>query len=216
MRSSVPTGGPRTAAASRVVGPSPAVRRVFEITGVSELLLIEPQPLTWRQVTFHTSGWRQWMTVETTEEGRPVAEIVEVGPENDFAGDGVHYALETSGATTQCGSLDEAMRAAERLGFVASQTSQRRDALESVPVLPLDAANPPGPLRQTSTPRSGGHPMGDSRALAGGGASDVAGHAAEDHVVEGGDGPPVEVPDQAVRLKNGALDGGAIANLSAT
>lgn len=108
-----------------VVGPSPAVRRVFEITGVSELLLIEPQPLTWRQVTFHTSGWRQWMTVETTEEGRPVAEIVEVGPGNDFAGDGGHYALETSGATTRCGSLDEAMRAAERLGSVASKTSQR-------------------------------------------------------------------------------------------
>ena len=108
-----------------VVGSSPAVRRVFEITGVSELLLVEPQPLTWRQVTFHTSGWRQWMTVETTEEGRPVAEIVEVGPGSDLVGNGHRYALETSGATTQCGSLDEAMRTAERLGSVTSKTSER-------------------------------------------------------------------------------------------
>ena len=54
-----------------------------------------------------------------------MAEIVEVGTGNDLAGDGGHYALETSGATTQCGSLDEAMRAAERLGSVASKTSER-------------------------------------------------------------------------------------------
>ena len=106
----------------RVVSPSAAVRRVLEITGVAELLLTEPR-LTWRQVTYHTSGWRQWMTAETNQ-GAPVAEIVEVGPCGNRTGDSVHYALETNGESTLYRSLDEAMKAAECLGSVAPPTSK--------------------------------------------------------------------------------------------
>ena len=52
-----------------------------------------------------------------------------------------------------------------------------------------------------------------SRVLAGRGAGDVASHAAEDHVVERGDGPPVEVSGQAVRLEDCSLSisGAAVA-----
>jgi stage II sporulation protein AA (anti-sigma F factor antagonist) len=99
-----------------VVSPTPAVRRVFEITGMSELLLVDPPHLTWRQVTYHTSGWRQWMTEETTDDGGPVAEIIEVGPRSVQGRDCVRYALESGGETTLYESLDEAMQAAEYLG----------------------------------------------------------------------------------------------------
>ena len=54
----------------QVVGAKSAVRRVFEITGVSELLLLEPHPLASRQVTDHTCDWRQWMTEEATKRGQ--------------------------------------------------------------------------------------------------------------------------------------------------
>jgi anti-anti-sigma factor len=107
----------------RVVSPSPAVRRVLDITGVSEVLLLESY-LTWRQVTYHNSGWRQWMTVETTNDGLPVAEIIEVGSPGDRTSENLNYALETNGDTSLHQSLGEAMTAAEHLGFVAPQTSE--------------------------------------------------------------------------------------------
>jgi anti-anti-sigma factor len=110
----VPPGG-----SLRVVGATSAVRRVFDITGVSELLLLElKQRLTWQQVTYHTSGWRQWMTDQTTNDGRPIAEIIEVGPHSDSASHDVHYALESEGETRLYDSLDEAIRAAELLASV--------------------------------------------------------------------------------------------------
>ena len=112
-----------------VVGLGPAVRRIFEITGVSELLLVELEPLTWRQVTYHTSGWRQWMTDEKTKDGGPVAEIIEVGSRGTWGNNRVHYALETDGETTLHDSLDEAMAAAEMLGRLAPQVSEHRQTM---------------------------------------------------------------------------------------
>ena len=41
-----------------VVGARPAVRRIFDITGLSELLLLGPRRPTWRQLTYNVSGWR--------------------------------------------------------------------------------------------------------------------------------------------------------------
>jgi anti-anti-sigma factor len=97
----------------QVVGARPSVRRAFEISGVADLLLGEPPVLTWRQVTYHRSGWRQWMTDDRSEAGVPVAEIIEVGP---WAGPGTgdaHYLLEMSGRAVLYGSLSDAMKAAE-------------------------------------------------------------------------------------------------------
>jgi stage II sporulation protein AA (anti-sigma F factor antagonist) len=108
----------------RVVSPSPAVRRVFDITGLSELLLLDPQPLTWLQVIYHTSGWRQWTTKQTNKDGRPLAEIIEVGSPGASGHNPVQYALEIDEETTLYESLDEAMRAAEDFGPIGSQTSQ--------------------------------------------------------------------------------------------
>lgn len=113
----VPPGG-----SLRVLGATSAVRRVFDITGVSELLLLEPKlRLTWQQVTYHTSGWRQWMTDQTTTSGGPIAEIIEVGPVSGWGSHDVHYALEIEGETRLYDSLDEAIRAAELLGSLAPQ-----------------------------------------------------------------------------------------------
>ena len=109
----------------RVVGAKSIVRRAFEITGVSELLLLEPPGLTWRQVTYNNSGWRQWMTDEQTGDGAPVAEIIEAGPSSNWGSNDIHFALESDGETTVHGSLDEAMRAAERHGSVSPPTSER-------------------------------------------------------------------------------------------
>ena len=39
-----------------VVGAPPAVRRVFDLTGLSELLLLEPRRPTWRQLTYNHGG----------------------------------------------------------------------------------------------------------------------------------------------------------------
>lgn len=97
----------------RVVGAKSIVRRVFEITGVSELLLLEPPGLTWRQVTYNISGWRQWMTEEQTGDGAPIAEIIEAGPSSNWGSNDVQYALESNGETGRYSSLEEAMRAAE-------------------------------------------------------------------------------------------------------
>ena len=97
-------------ASVRVVGAKSIVRRVFEITGVSELLLLEPPGLTWRQVTYNNSGWRQWMTEEQTGDGAPAAEIIEAGPSSNWGSNDVHYALEINGETGRYSSLEEAMR----------------------------------------------------------------------------------------------------------
>ncbi len=115
----------------RVVGATSAVRRVFDITGVSELLLLEPNRLSWQQVTYHTSGWRQWMTDQTTNDGKPIAEIVEVGPHSGWSSHNVQYALESEGETRLYDSLDEAIRAAELLGSVTPQ-----DVAEVTTMLP--------------------------------------------------------------------------------
>ncbi len=96
-----------------VVGAKSIVRRVFEITGVSELLLLEPPRLTWRQVTYNNSGWRQWMTEEQTDNRGPIAEIIEAGPSSNWGSHNVQYALESDGETTLYNSLEEAMQAAE-------------------------------------------------------------------------------------------------------
>jgi STAS domain-containing protein len=109
----VPQGG-----SVRVVGATSAIRRLFDITGISELLLLEPQRLIWRQVTYHTSGWRQWMTEKVTTDGTPIAEILEVGPNGYEGSPNVRYALESNGETTFHRSLDQAMRAAELLSSV--------------------------------------------------------------------------------------------------
>ena len=108
----------------RVVGPSSAIRRVFDITGLSELLLLEPRRPTWQQVTYNNSGWRQWITTETTDGGGPVAEIIEVGSPGCWSGRRVHYALESGGETTLYRSLDEAMRAVELPASVTPHTSR--------------------------------------------------------------------------------------------
>jgi anti-anti-sigma factor len=108
----------------RVAGPSPAVRRVFEITGLSELLLVETLPLIWLQVTYRSGGWRQWTTEQTTRGGRPVAEIVEVGSPGARGHNRVQYALEIDEETTLYDSLDQAMRAAQHFGLFARRTSE--------------------------------------------------------------------------------------------
>ncbi len=135
----------------RVVGAIPAVRRVFDITGVSEPLLLEPKRLTWQQVTYHLSGWRQWMTDQTTNDGGPIAEIIEVGPHGGRGN--VHYALESKGESRLYRSLDEAMRAAELLGSVTPQTGEvtthpgRRAATHRSPRQRRWTGPPPGPPR---------------------------------------------------------------------
>jgi len=96
----------------RVVGARPAVRRVFELAGVTELLL-DDAGFTWQQLTHHRSGWRQWLTRESNQEGVPLAEIIEVGPWPGYGTDQAHYLLETTGGTSLYRSLDDAMRAAE-------------------------------------------------------------------------------------------------------
>jgi anti-anti-sigma factor len=96
-----------------VVGPTSAIRRVFDITGLSGMLLLQPRRPTWQQVTYNHRGWRQWITAETTDDGGPVAEIIEVGSPGDWGSRRVHYALESGEETTIYRSLDEAMRAAE-------------------------------------------------------------------------------------------------------
>jgi anti-sigma B factor antagonist len=97
----------------QVVGAKSIVRRVFQITGVSELLLLEPPRLTWRQVTYNNSGWRQWMTEEQSDNRGPLAEIIEVGPSSNWGSNNVQYALDSDGETTLYNSLEEAMQAAE-------------------------------------------------------------------------------------------------------
>lgn len=104
-----------TAGSLKVVGAKSAVLKVFEITGVAELLLLEPQPLTWQQLTYHNSGRRQWMTAEQTKDGIPLAKIIELGAHAYLNDDGVQYALEHQGETNLFESLEEAMRAAELL-----------------------------------------------------------------------------------------------------
>jgi anti-anti-sigma factor len=96
----------------RVVGARPTVRRVFEIAGLTELL-VDEAGFTWQQLTHHRSGWRQWLTREANHEGVPLAEIIEVGPWPGYGTDHAHYLLETTGGTSLYGSLDDAMRAAE-------------------------------------------------------------------------------------------------------
>ena len=71
------------------------------------------------------------MTEQTTNGGRPIAEIIEVGPASGWGGHNVHYALESEGETRLYDSLDEAMRAAELLGSVTPQ-----DVGEVTTVLP--------------------------------------------------------------------------------
>jgi len=95
-----------------VVGATGAVRRVLDITGLAELLLDESLSLTWQQITYHASGWRQWTTVERTEQGAPVAEISEDGPSATFDGHGARYRLDMEGHSAAYGSLDDAMSAA--------------------------------------------------------------------------------------------------------
>ena len=106
-----------------VVGATSAVRRVFDITGLSQLLLLEPRSPTWQQVTYNHSGWRQWITEEATEDGRPVAEIIEVGSSGEWGGNRGRYALESGGETIMYPSLEEAMRAAELPGSVTPHTA---------------------------------------------------------------------------------------------
>ena len=99
----------------KVFGATSIVRRVLEITGVAELLVLKTQPLAWQQVTYHSSGWRQWMTEKRTNDGVPLAEIIEIGAPGGGSDDGVRYALEHQGETSLFGSLEEAMRAAALL-----------------------------------------------------------------------------------------------------
>ena len=112
-----------------VVGPTAAIRRVFDITGLSEMLLLPPRRPTWQQVTYNHSGWRQWITAETTDDGGPVAEIIEVGSPGDWGGRPVHYALESGGETIIYRSLDEAMRASELPASVTPHPSGTQPAV---------------------------------------------------------------------------------------
>jgi hypothetical protein len=57
-------------------------------------------------VTYHTGGWRQWMTDQTTNDGGPIAEIIEVGPASGLGSLSVRYALESERETRLYGSLD--------------------------------------------------------------------------------------------------------------
>ena len=128
-----------------VVGPTSAIRRVFDVTGLSELLLLEPRRPTWQQVTYNHSGWRQWITVETTDGGGPVAEIIEVGSPGDWGGRRVRYALESGGETRMYRSLDEAMRAAELPTCVTP--SRIEDITSNASACPTGASGGSLPLR---------------------------------------------------------------------
>jgi anti-sigma B factor antagonist len=96
-----------------VVGPTKAIRRIFEITGVDGLLLEGSRRLTWQQITHHPSGWRQWTTDQSTRGGAPMGEIIEIGPLAGFGPDGARYLLEMDGHAAVYESLTEAMRAAD-------------------------------------------------------------------------------------------------------
>jgi anti-sigma B factor antagonist len=102
----------------KVVGARSAVRRVFDITGVSKLLLLDSQPLTWHQVTYHSGGWRQWITEEKTSDGIPVAEIIELGAHDARPEHSVRYCLEHQGEASLFETLEEAMRTADLLGSI--------------------------------------------------------------------------------------------------
>jgi len=91
-----------------LVGATESVRRVFEMADVVGLLLGESPSLTWHQITYR-SWWRLWMTVESTQDGAPMAEIVEVGPSD--GADSTRYRPEMNGQTALYRSLDDAMRA---------------------------------------------------------------------------------------------------------
>jgi anti-sigma B factor antagonist len=95
-----------------VVGATRRIRRVFDVTGLAPVLLNGSLRLTWQQVTHHVSGWRQWMTYESTQDGAPMGEIIEVGPFPKDGGDGAQYLLEMGGRAALYGSLAEAMSAA--------------------------------------------------------------------------------------------------------
>jgi anti-sigma B factor antagonist len=109
-----------------VVGATRSVRRVFEVMGLAELLLEDSSRLTWQQITYHWCGWRQWMTVECTRDGAPIAEIVEVGPSDGT--NSTRYRLEMGGRMALYGSLDDAMRAASDSRAAASATGEEQRA----------------------------------------------------------------------------------------
>jgi hypothetical protein len=89
-------------------------------------VIVDDHPgFTWQQLTHHRSGWRQWLTREATQEGVPLAEIIEVGPWPGYGTDHAHYLLETSGRTSLYRSLDDAMKAAEDPESVMPLTKRR-------------------------------------------------------------------------------------------
>jgi anti-anti-sigma factor len=100
-----------------VVGAIGAIRRVFEIAGVDGVLLEGSLRLSWHRVT-PESGWRRWMTDQSTQDGAPMGEILEVGPfiscdgDGDSDTDGAQYLLKMDGGATLYGSLGDAMTAA--------------------------------------------------------------------------------------------------------
>lgn len=111
----------------RVVGPQRIPRRVFEVTGVADLLLEEKPELRWTQVSSRRPGFRQWMTDNRSNEGVPVAIIVEVEPWAGCGGDTPQYLLEMSGRQVAYPSLPDAMNAAEGPTSTRRQTSDATD-----------------------------------------------------------------------------------------
>jgi anti-anti-sigma factor len=95
-----------------VVGAIGPLRRVFEVAGVGGVLLEGSLSLSWHRVTDPLNGWRRWMTDQSTLEGAPMGEIIEVGPFAAGEGKGAQYLLKADGQATLYGSLDDAMRAA--------------------------------------------------------------------------------------------------------
>jgi len=97
----------------KAVGARPPVRRVFEMTGLADLLLDQERGLTWRQVVAVGGAWRQWLTDERTAGDEPVGEILEVGAWAGYDPEDAHYVLEMDGRTELYRSLTDAIRAAE-------------------------------------------------------------------------------------------------------
>jgi hypothetical protein len=62
------------------------------------------------------------MTVESTQDGAPMAEIVEVGP--SAGTDSTRYRLEINGQTALYESLDDAMRAASDAQSAAASATR--------------------------------------------------------------------------------------------
>jgi hypothetical protein len=117
-----------------VVGPTSAIRRVFDRTGLSGMLLLQPRRPTWQQVTYNHRGWRQWVTAETNDDGGPVAAIIEVGSAGDWGCRRVDYPLKSKARKPR--STARSMKSCEPRNCPLDRPAQIREITSTHTSLP--------------------------------------------------------------------------------